>query len=121
MIEHTTYRVLHLAGVFFLLFSLSSLIILSRNQITRGKTLFSAVHGISLFVIILGGFGLLARLEIVHGSDWPVWVWAKLIIWLIMGISVYYIKKYPDYSNYFWILIPFLAIFAAYLAVNKPL
>lgn len=121
MIEYATYRVIHLAGIFFLLFSLSSLIILSQNKIARGKTLFSAIHGISLFIIILGGFGLLARLGIVHGADWPVWVWVKLIIWLIMGISVYFIKKYPDYSNYFWVLIPVLAIIAAYLAVNKPL
>lgn len=121
MIEYSIYRVIHLAGVIFLLFSLSSLIILSKNKISGGKTIFSAVHGISLFVIILGGFGLLARLGIVHGSDWPNWVWAKLIIWVIMGVSVYFIKKYPDYSNYFWILIPVLAIVSAYLAVNKPL
>ena len=120
MIEYTTYRVIHLAGVFFLLFSLSSLIIISRNNISGGRTLFSAVHGISLFIIILGGFGLLARLGIEHGTSWPAWVWAKLIIWIIMGVSVYFIKKYPVYSNYFWILVPLIAILAAYLAIYKP-
>lgn len=120
MIEETTYKVIHISGVFFLLFSLSSLIILSKNNLNRGKTIFSMVHGVSLFLIILGGFGLLARTGISNGSDWPLWVWVKLIIWLMMGISVYLIKKYPGYSTYFWVLIPVISIISAYMAVNKP-
>ena len=120
MIEDTTYKILHIAGIFFLLFSLSSTIILSRNKIATSRTLYSMIHGISLFIIIFSGFGMLAKIDINNASDWQIWVWVKLIIWLVMGISVYLIKRFPKYSNYFWFLIPILAVAASYFAVIKP-
>jgi len=121
MIPYTTYKVLHLAGIFFLLFSLSSYLVLVNNNSYKFRKLASIMHGISLLIILVGGFGLLARLGIMHGSGWPVWVWIKLAIWILMGVMVIFIKKFQFLSKFIWFLIPILAIAAAYLAVFKPL
>ncbi len=121
MIPYETYKVLHLAGIFFLLFSLSSYLIIVNSNSDKFKKLAGIMHGISLFIILVGGFGLLARLGIMHGTDWPVWVWAKLAIWILMGTMVFFIKKFQSLSQFLWFAVPILAIIAAYLAVNKPL
>ena len=120
MFPYAAYKVLHIAGVFFLLFSLASYIVLSQNSLEKGKKLASIFHGISLFIVLLGGFGLLARLGIT-GSDWPAWVWMKLIVWILLGLSLYIIKKIPSISHVMWFVIPILAIISVYLAVYKPL
>jgi len=117
MIPYATYKVLHLAGIFFLLFSLSSYLVVVNSKSDKFRKLASIMHGISL----LGGFGLLARLGIMHGTDWPVWVWAKLAIWILMGAMVFFIKKFQSLSQFLWFAVPVLAIIAAYLAVYKPL
>lgn len=121
MIPYATYKVLHLAGIFFLLFSLSSYLVVVNSKSDKFRKLASIMHGISLFIILLGGFGLLARLGIMHGTDWPVWVWAKLAIWILMGAMVIFIKKFQSLSHFLWFAVPVLAIIAAYLAVYKPL
>ncbi len=121
MIPYATYNVLHIAGVFFLLFSLSSYLIIVNSGTDKFRKLASIMHGISLIIILVGGFGLLARLGIIHGSEWPAWVWVKLVLWLLMGAMIIFIKKFQTLSKFIWFLIPVLAIIAAYLAVYKPM
>jgi uncharacterized membrane protein SirB2 len=121
MIPYETYKVLHLAGIFFLLFSLSSYLIIVNNNLDKFRKLASVMHGISLFIILLGGFGLLARLGIMNGSGLPVWIWVKLAIWIIMGVMVIFIKKFQSLSKFIWFAVPILAIVAAYLAVYNSL
>ncbi|NIP38346.1 MAG: hypothetical protein GWO07_05585 [Candidatus Dadabacteria bacterium] len=120
MIEYETYKVLHIAGVFFLLFSLSSYLIIVNSNTEKFRKLSAIMHGISMFIVLLGGFGLLARLGIIHGSDWPVWVWIKLVIWIVMGAMLIFIKKFHSLSKILWFTVPILAIIAAYLAVYQP-
>jgi len=120
MIPYATYKVLHLAGIFFLLFSLSSYLIIVNSNTNKLKKLASIMHGVSLLIILVGGFGLLARLGVMHGSGFPVWVWAKLAIWILMGAMVIFIKKFQDLSTAIWFAVPILEIIAAYLAVYKP-
>ena len=37
-----------------------------------------AFHLVGVFLILLGGFGMLARLGIVQGSSCPGWIWGKV-------------------------------------------
>jgi len=120
MIPYETYKILHLAGIFFLLFSLSSYLVIVTSNSDKFKKLAGVMHGISLFIILLGGFGLLARLGIMQGSEWPLWVWVKLAIWIVMGAMVIFIKKFQSLAKIIWFAIPIFAIVAAYLAVYKP-
>ena len=85
--SYVFYKWLHLVALFvlmtvqgaFLLHALSG----SKAEIPGTKRKWMMVHGITLFLVFLAGFGLLARLG-VHWP-WPLWVWVKIAIWLFYG------------------------------------
>ncbi|MGH7806864.1 MAG: hypothetical protein ACRENT_02095 [Thermodesulfobacteriota bacterium] len=62
MIPYAAYKVLHLIGVMFLLLSLGAYLMLSMNKPERGRKLAAITHGISVLIILVAGFGLLAGL-----------------------------------------------------------
>src|SRR5262245_48509663 len=45
------------------------------------------LHGVGMFLLVLGGFGLLARLGIAHGG-FPNWVIVKLVLWVLFGAAI---------------------------------
>ena len=115
------YKILHLTGLILLFSGLASLLTLKiTNVAIEGsvKKFTYMAHGIGLFFILLSGFGLLARLNLVTGL--PNWAYIKLAIWLYFGLFVVLIKKRGHMG---WILFaPMLAVFiiAAYTAIIKP-
>jgi uncharacterized membrane protein SirB2 len=119
MIPYEAYKVLHLIGVMLLLLSLGAYSMLSMNKSESGKKLAAITHGISVLIILVAGFGLLARLGFFGAGGWPLWVWVKLIIWLILAVIIALIKRVPSLIPVLWFLIPALAGLAAYMAVYK--
>lgn len=115
------YKILHLTGLILLFSGLVSLLTLKATgaAVEGPARKFSFLtHGIGLFLILLSGFGLLARLELIR--DLPTWIYIKLAIWLYFGLSIALIKRRGQLG---WVLyVPMLVIFmaAAYLATNKP-
>ncbi|MCG8459477.1 MAG: hypothetical protein MI919_24630, partial [Holophagales bacterium] len=77
--SYMTYKVLHLLGVFFLAFSVGGMILASlatRSDLPAGVRKLAAItHGIALVILLVTGFGALAKLGITGGI--PGWVWAK--------------------------------------------
>ncbi|MES2856022.1 MAG: hypothetical protein V4692_09165, partial [Bdellovibrionota bacterium] len=64
------YLVLHIIGVLLVVGTLSSMSVHVINGGDRNygaKKMISAVHGIGLLVILVAGFGLLARLGLISG------------------------------------------------------
>lgn len=116
------YKVLHVTGLILLfsgLVSLLTLKIIGAPVEGSAKKFSFLTHGIGLFFILISGFGLLAKLNIL--SDMPNWVYAKLAIWLYFGLTISLIKRRGQMG---WTLyIPMLAIFmiAAYIATTKPI
>ncbi len=117
--SYAFYKVLHLVAVLFLFTSLGSLAV---NAATGGSTklrkLSMAVHGISLAVVLVAGFGLLARLGVM--SHFPFWAYGKLVVWLLLGVAVVALKRKPEWTPGLWIAMPVLGGIAAWLAVTKP-
>ena len=116
------YRIVHILGIILLFLALGGLLFPAFNNITldkKTKKPWAIMHGISLIVILIGGFGLLARLGI-QGS-FPLWVWFKLIIWSYFSIIVFAIVRLPKRAK--WIFSTILIIsLAALIVVNlKPL
>lgn len=70
------YHVLHLAGLLSLFIGFGAL--LGSDTKTAMKW-----HGIGLVIMIVAGFGMLAKLGIM--SSMPTWVWIKIGIWLALG------------------------------------
>ncbi len=121
MFSYEFYKVLHLTGLVLLFSGLVALLTVKVVKVEFGgsaKKFAFITHGIGLFFILLSGFGLLARLNLVR--DLPNWIYVKLAIWLYFGLTIALIKRKGELG---WILyIPMLVIFlaAAYLGVNKP-
>lgn len=115
------YKILHLTGLVLLFSGLIALLTLKvMGSVVAGSTKKFAfmTHGIGLFLVLLSGFGLLARMGMAR--DFPNWIYLKLAIWLYFGASIALIKRKGQLG---WILyLPMLIIFiiAAYLGVVKP-
>jgi hypothetical protein len=114
MIDFSVYKLIHLIGIFALFLSLGAAAVTEKAQ-SRWA---SPVHGVALLLILIGGFGMLARMGI-HGAL-PGWVMGKLIIWLLFGgaIAIARRKKLP--VGAFVLLLTILGGIAASLALWKP-
>jgi cell division protein FtsW (lipid II flippase) len=99
--------------------SLGAYLILSANKSEKGKKLAAITHGISVLIIFVAGFGLLARLDYLRIDSWPIWVWPKVIIWLILALIIILIKRIPNLMPVMWFLIPILSGLAAFFAIYK--
>ncbi|HET8623009.1 MAG TPA: hypothetical protein VFM14_05565 [Gemmatimonadales bacterium] len=123
MMSYQAYKVIHLVGIFLTLGALAGLALAAANGATKqtnpARRLIAVFHGVGLFVLLLGGFGLLARLGITHGS-FPGWVWAKLGLWVLIGALVAVPYRRPDLARAVFVSIPLLGGLAAWLAIFKP-
>jgi len=124
MISYQAYKVIHLIGIFLTLAALAGLALAAASGATKqtnpARKLISVSHGVGLLVVLVGGFGLLARLGVIHGSAFPGWVWAKLAIWVTMGALVAVPYRRPDLARLVFIALPVLGGLAAWLAIYKP-
>jgi hypothetical protein len=123
MITYSVYRVVHLLGIFLLLVILGGLSYGATRADAGGavsRRTGMILHGLALFIVLLGGFGLLARLGIVHGMNWPGWVWAKVFIWALLGAAVVVPRRKPEWAGALLLLLPVLGGVAAWLAIFKP-
>ena len=117
--SYLTYKILHLVAILFLFTSLGSLAVLGRTVDHRLRKLAGIVHGISVMVILVAGFGLLARLGF-FGSI-PTWAWLKMGVWLLLALAAWPLRRRPEWALALWLLLPALGGVAAWLAVAKPL
>lgn len=123
MISYATYKVVHLLGVIALFLALGGLTFHAASGGTRSgsaRRLVAITHGVALFLVLLGGFGLLARLGISQGSSWPGWIWVKLGIWVLLGAALALPYRKPELARPLWALLPVLGGLAAYMAIFKP-
>ena len=115
------YKIVHLVGLILLFQSLGastfSRMLPGETDGKSGKML-TIMHGIGLFLLLLGGFGMLARLEI--GFPFPVWTWVKLIIWIVLGAAPILVKKRTETARTWWTVILLLGVVAAYMGLYKP-
>lgn len=76
----------------------------------------SITHGIAMVVILVAGFGLLARL----GIGFNTWAGAKLAIWLVFGGWIAVINRKAEATALHWGVLGTLGALAAFIAVYKP-
>lgn len=126
MISYSVYKIIHYIGIFGLVAALIAL--LTRTAVgvqgedgrdpARRKLV--AAHGTALFLILLGGFGMLARLEVTHGLGLPGWIWLKLAIWAFLGGVTFAVKRNPRLARSVGVAVPLLAVLAGWVALYKP-
>lgn len=73
-------------------------------------------HGIGLFLILLSGFGMQAKL---YSGAFPTWMLVKLIIWFAFGACIVLVKRKVASAPIAWTIIVVLGALAAYLGSMK--
>ena len=116
MFSYQLYKVIHLASVFFFLGSLgASFFVKEKVKIIKILT------GMTSFLILVGGMGLLARLGFSHGESFPFWVLLKMGLWLTLAIAGPLLARRLHSMRAFALIgLLSLAVLAAYAAVYKP-
>jgi hypothetical protein len=110
---YETYKILHVFAVLLLFLSLGTVAAGGRL-----KRLAGVAHGVALVIILVAGFGLLARLALFAAI--PAWAWLKIVLWLLLAIAVVPLRRRPEWATRLWLVLPFLGGLAAWLAIRKP-
>ncbi|MGD9573327.1 MAG: hypothetical protein AB7V62_15700 [Thermoleophilia bacterium] len=123
MISYTVYKLVHLFGMFMVFSVLGGIALHALNGGTKqdnvGRTLVAALHGTALFLILLGGFGMLARLGIVQGGL-PGWIYAKLAIWVALPFVGMLPYRRPASAKWVLLALPCIGLLAGIIALTKP-
>jgi hypothetical protein len=122
MISLEVYKLLHILGVLVTFAALGGLALTVLNGATKqssgARKTIAMAHGIGTFVILLGGFGALARLGVTGGL--PGWIFVKLAIWLVIAGLVVVPYRKPELAKpIFWSL-PLLGAVSVAMALWKP-
>lgn len=120
---YTFYKILHLFGVITLLTALGGAVFYALQGITqdddRTRKLRIIFHGVAMGLILVAGFGMLAKLQIPAPGDWPLWVWLKLMVWLALGAMPTLIKRMPAQATIWVYTTIALATLSGMFAVLK--
>ncbi len=117
--SYTFYKILHLLSVLALFLALGGRLF-SHSENTLYKKRLMMLHGVAAFLLLVSGFGLLARLGMFHNL--PAWAWGKIAIWLVLGLGLPLLlkkKKTPAYIP--WVLTTLSGVLAVLWAVQKSL
>jgi uncharacterized membrane protein SirB2 len=122
MIAYEVYKMVHLIGIFMILLSLGGVSAYAINGGDKANNTFrkglGITHGIGLVLVLVAGFGLLARLNI--SWPWPGWVFVKLAVWLIFGVLSAVAYRMGNRGRSLWYIMILLGAIAIYAAVQKP-
>lgn len=118
---YEVYKVLHLVGIFLLISGLMGVFIpvwMGQGLTGQIKKFSFSLHGLGLFLILLSGFGLLARLGLAR--EMPMWVYVKLAAWGLFALSISVLKRKGRIGWPLYIGLLTIFLVAAYTAVYKP-
>lgn len=114
MFSYEFYKILHLSFIALLLtgFSIQFFGVKSKG--------FKILTGVSTLFVLVSGMGLMARLGIGHGTAWPLWIYVKYAIWLVIGVgSAIVVKRAPQQGSKAYVVMMALFILAAITANLK--
>lgn len=114
-----SFKVLHIFGLFLVFTGLGGLIVqtlLGGGDDTKVRKLTGIAHGVGLLIVLVSGFGAIAKLQ----AGFPLWVLLKIVVWLLFGGIIVVIRRKPDLAALLWWILPLLGAFAGYLAIFKP-
>ncbi len=114
--SHSFYILLHVSGLALLALSLGGMVIQRQSSTEDRPKILSMFHGIGLVLILVAGFGLLARNSI--SFPWPLWVWVKLAAFLFLGAFPSLAKRFDSGIGFY--VAAAVIIIAAAMGVMQP-
>lgn len=125
MLSHQLYNVVHIVGIALLVLALGAMAMHAVNGGTRqnnvARGLVATLHGTGVLLILVGGFGMLARLGFQHGGSFPGWLQVKLVVWVLLAAAAALPYRRPALARPMLLVVPMLAGLAAYMAIYKPI
>ena len=112
------YKILHVFSALLLFMALGTYAATCRSQGDRFRRLAGISHGVSLAVLFVAGFGLMARLGMF--GEIALWAWFKIGLWLLLALATALLRRKPQWAAGLWVALPVLGGLAAWLAVSKP-
>lgn len=119
--SYTFYKVLHVTGFVAVFMGLGAMLL---QAMEKGSPKFASrkwvmlFHGFGMALVLISGFGLMARLGMANAS-WPAWIYGKVTIWLVAGGISALILRFAKFSRVLWFVVVALAGTAAFLANAK--
>ena len=121
MLSYSVYKLMHLTGIIMTFVALGSVMSHVFTGGTKADNQWRKVagmtHGVGLLLVLVAGFGMLARLGLSPAAGWVI---AKLIIWLVLGGISAVIYKMGTKGQSLWYAVILLGVLAAYFAITKP-
>jgi hypothetical protein len=116
------YKAIHIFSIMLLFTAFGGLLLAAGagGQNSAGRKLAGMTHGLALVLILVSGFGALAKIGMSNPAIWPAWLWIKVSIWLAFGAVIVLIRRSPRLTPMLWWILPLLGGIAAYLALKNP-
>lgn len=108
------YKIIHLAGIMGLFAALGSAI---AGTCSSCKKSAGILHGVALLLILISGFGMIAKLGYGYAEGWVI---AKIVIWLILGGVMVLAKKHTLKPPALMGIVLLCGILSAWLGIMKP-
>lgn len=122
MFSYMFYKVTHIIGIMMLFFGMGGLLLAyatAEKQLkSKIKMIGFLAHGLGLLFILVGGFGMAARLGLVSGL--PPWIHFKLAVWVLFGLAISLLKRKSQWTSSLFIVTILLGSAAAFVATYKP-
>jgi len=120
---YAVYKLMHFLGIFMLITALAA----TSMHVLRGgsrtdnpyRRVLGITHGVAAALILTGGFGMLARMGVMHGAL-PNWIYVKLAIWVTLAAAMVVPYRGRRYARALVIAVPVLAVLAGATALYKP-
>jgi hypothetical protein len=109
--DHNTWKIIHLVGIAALSLGVGGMMADGKN-----RRLFAIWQGVGLLIMLVSGFGLLAKLQL----GFPHFAMVKTLLWLLIGAMPVLLRrlKVPVFVG---ILVSLtLVCLMAWLGVTKP-
>ncbi|MBK7596943.1 MAG: hypothetical protein IPJ11_17470 [Gemmatimonadetes bacterium] len=124
MLSREFYNVVHLVGVVALMAALGGVALHAMNggrgADNHSRRFISILHGTGAFLILLGGFGMLARIGVSHGANFPPWLWVKVMVWIFLAAAPFLPYQRPAMARWLMLGLPVAGGVAAVMAIYKP-
>lgn len=121
--SYSFYKILHVFGIAMILVALGGVFVHAANSSDKNanvvRKMVLVLHGLGSFLILLAGFGLLAKLGLASG--FPGWLWPKLAIWAVLSAVIAIPYRSQQAARILLVITPLLVLAAALFAVLKPL
>lgn len=121
MLSYEIYKFIHLVGLALLVFCLGAICLLMLNggiRDNKNRKFLAIGHGVGLALLLIAGFGMMARLGLVR--EWPSWIYVKFAVWISLGGIIALMRRKPEWNKWLWAATLGLVAVAAYAAIFKP-